>query len=532
MIDAKQKSSTRAAGVVGMAVLCSRLLGLAREQVFGTLFGSSAATDAFVMAFRVPNFLRDLFAEGALSTAFVTTFSKKMVSDGENAAWKLANKVGTLTLVFLSVVTVVGILFSPQLVGNCLGRGFSGEQAHFAVLLTRIMWPFILLVSLAALAMGLLNAKHVFGMPAMASSFFNLGSILGGVACGWLIDPHFGPRSLIGIAIGVVIGGGLQFLVQVPSLKKAGYSFRFDWQWRDAGVKTVLRLMGPAVIAASAVQFNVMVNTSFASYLEKGTMTWLNYAFRLMQMPLGIFGVAIATVTLPLVSRCAAAGDMDQFRRTLARGMRLAFLLTIPSALGLIMLAEPIISVIYQHGRFSAFTTQQSAAALQFYALGLAAYSGIKLLAPAFYAIDKRNTPMVVSFVAIGTNLALNWFLTFHLHLAHKGLALSTSIVALINFLLLYWFMSRHTQGLETAETLQALLKTCAASLGLLLVCWAGNHWLLQDWAHMAFVPKAGALLLTIAGAAAVFFALALLLRVEEMGEVRALLARRFRRAS
>src|SRR5256886_6135491 len=232
------------------------------------------------------------------------------------------------------------------------------------------MWPFMLLVSLAALVMGMLNAKHVFGPPAMASSYFNLGSILGGVIIGWWLDPHFGARSLIGLSIGTLIGGLWQLTAQFPSLRRAGYKYRADFNWHDEGVRTVLSLMGPAVIAASAVQVNVLVNSGFAASLGNGPVSWLNIAFRLMQLPLGIFGVAIGTVTLPLVSKSAAVGNMGEFRAILARGMRLAFLLTIPSAIGLALLASPIISGIYQHRRFTAEMTRQTAGALQFYAVG------------------------------------------------------------------------------------------------------------------------------------------------------------------
>src|SRR5437762_12264117 len=238
------------------------------------------------------------------------------------------------------------------------------------------MWPFILLVSLAALVMGMLNAKHVFGAPAMASSYFNLGSIIGGVAFGYCLDPHFGTRSLIGLSIGTLIGGLWQLAAQFPSLRRIGYHSRADFNWRDKGVRTVLTLMGPAVIAASAVQVNVLINSGFAASLTdasghtlNGPVSWLNIAFRLMQLPLGIFGVAIGTVTLPLVSKSAALGNTAEFRATLARGMRLAFLLTIPSAIGLAMLASPIISVIYQHGRFTAEMTRQTSGALQYYAI-------------------------------------------------------------------------------------------------------------------------------------------------------------------
>jgi putative peptidoglycan lipid II flippase len=513
--------------VVGIAILCSRILGLIREQVFAGLFGAGRNLDIFLLAFRVPNLLRDLFAEGALSTAFVTTFSKKIATSGDASAWRLANKIATLTTIFMSAVTLVGIVFSRQLIGKIAG-GFTADEQAMTTLLAQIMWPFILLVSLAALVMGMLNAKHVFGMPAMASTFFNIGSIVAGVSIGWWLDPHFGRTALIGLAAGTLVGGTLQFVVQLPVLWRAGYRFRPDFSWRDEGVRTVLGLMGPAVIAASAVQVNVLVNTSFASYLDKGAVSWLSIAFRLMQLPLGIFGVAIGTVTLPLISRAVAMGNTSEFRSILARGMRLALVLTIPSTLGLIMLARPIISVIYEHGRFTPEMTAQTAAALQFYAIGLAAYSALKVLTPAFYAVDKRHTPMMVSFLAIATNLLLNWLFTFRLGLGHRGLALSTSLVAVINFLLLYIMMRRHAGRLETAAMLQLLPRLAVAGLLLAAICEAANRVLFVG--HLPLWRQVVELGFTISLAGAVFFGAAFALGVSEVREVFDLVKRRLTR--
>src|ERR1700693_490922 len=431
-----KRVSTRATGVVGIAVLCSRILGLIREQVFAGLFGAGKNLEAFLIAFRVPNLLRDLFAEGALSTAFITTFSKRIATEGDESAWRLGNKVATLTAGFMSVITLLGIIFAPQIIYVMTGcGGWSPDKTETTILLTRIMWPFILLVSLAALVMGMLNAKHIFGAPAMASSFFNLGSIIGGVAFGWWLDPHFGTRSLIGLSIGTLIGGIWQLSSQFPSLRRVGYKYHADFHWRDQGVRTVLMLMGPAVIAASAVQVNVLINSGFAARLGDGPVSWLNIAFRLMQLPLGIFGVAVATVTLPLVSRSAAVGNTSEFRSALAHSIRLVLLLTIPAAIGLVILANPIISLIYEHGRFNAFATEQTALALRCYAVGLVAYSADKVLAPAFYALDKRHLPMLVSLCSIAINFCLNYYFTFHLKLGHRGLALSTSLVAFTNFM-------------------------------------------------------------------------------------------------
>ena len=523
--------STRATGVVGIAILSSRVLGLIREMVFAGLFGAGKNLDAFLMAFRLPNLLRDLFAEGALSTAFITTFSKKIAIEGDQSAWRLANKVATLTAVFMSAVTVLGIVFAPQLVDLLTWGSWSPDKTALTILLTRIMWPFMLLVSLAALVMGMLNAKHVFGPPAMASSYFNLGSIIAGVGIGYWLDLHFGARSLIGLAVGTLIGGAWQLLGQFPSLWKVGYKYRADFHWRDDGMRTVLTLMGPAVVAASAVQVNVLINSGFAASLGNGPVSWLNIAFRLMQLPLGIFGVAIGTVTLPLVSKSAARGDTVEFRTILARGMRLAFLLTIPSAIGLAMLASPIVSVIYQHGRFTAEMTRQTAGALQFYAIGLVSYAVLKVLTPAFYAIGKRNTPMVVSFLAIGANLFLNWLFTFRLGWGHRGLAFSTSLVATINFLLLYALMRRHTRRLETRQMLLALGKICLAGGLLALICWAANYWWLDAWADMRFFQKLSALLVAIACGAAAFFGAAFLFRVSEVQDIIDVFLSRFRRA-
>ena len=521
-----QRVSTRATGIVGIAILCSRILGLLREVIFAALFGASRNMDAFLTAFRAPNMLRDLFAEGVLSTAFVTTFSRRIATEGDDSAWRLASKVATLTLIFMSALTVLGIIGAPILI-QILAPGFPPEKAALTIHLTRIMFPFILLVSLAALVMGMLNAKNVFGMPAMASSFFNLGSIIGGVTlCYWLEPqadwrhPQFGERALMGLAIATLIGGLLQLLVQLPSLGRVGFRFRPDFKWRDPGVRTILAMMVPATIAASAVQVNVAVNSGFASTLGDGAITWLNVAFRLMQLPLGIFGVAVATVTLPLISRSAAVGNIAEFRGALSHAIRLVLLLTIPSAIGLIILANPIISLIYEHGRFDALATDQTALALRCYALGLVAYSADKVLAPAFYALDKRHLPMLVSLCSIAVNFGLNYFFTFHLKLGHRGLALSTSLVAFTNFLMLYTMMRRYAGRLETGTMIRTFAKLLVAGAVLAAICLLAQHFIFSSEAGTTLWRKAFGLLLTIAVGGGAFFGAAYLLHVAELRDV------------
>lgn len=526
----REQLNTRAAGIIGLAVMCSRILGLAREQISAALFGGGGAMDAFTAAFRIPNLLRDLFAEGALSTAFVTTFSKTIARGGNEAAWALANKVATLTVVVLAALCLLGVVFSPELVA-AFAPGFSPAKAALTVTLTRIMFPFILLVSLAALVMGMLNARNVFAMPALASSFFNIGSIVAGVSLGFWIDRSFGPRALAGLAIGTVIGGALQLGVQLPGLARLGYRFRPDFRWRDPGISAILALMGPSVIAASSTQLNVLINSMFASTLGNGPIFWLSIAFRLMQLPLGLFGVALGTVTLPLLSRLVVAGDQHAFRTELSRGMRLAFLLTLPATVGLIVLAGPIISVLYQHGRFNAYQAAQAAGALRFYAVGLCGYAALKVLVNAFYALDHRKTPMFVSFAAVALNLLFNWIFTFKLGWGTRGLAFSTGLVASCNFLVLYLLMRRRLGRLETRRMAQMLAKVSVACLALALMCWASAHWLLGNWPTQAFFVKAAWLLLTVLCGALLFVGCGMALRIHELHELVSFVRRRFQRA-
>jgi putative peptidoglycan lipid II flippase len=379
--------------------------------------------------------------------------------------------------------------------------------------------------------MGMLNARNVFGIPAIASSFFNIGSIVGGVLLGYWFDPHFGPRALTGLAIGTLIGGALQLAVQLPALGGLGYRFRPDFRWRDPGISAILGLMGPSVIAASTTQLNVFINSIFASGLGNGPVFWLSIAFRLMQLPLGLFGVALGTVTLPLLSRLVVAGDLPAFRSELSRGMRLAFLMTLPATVGLIMLAGPIISVLYQHGRFDAYQAGQAAGALRFYAIGLCGYAALKVLVNAFYALDRRKTPMVVSFIAVLLNLLFNWIFTFRLGWGTQGLALSTGCVASCNFLVLYWLMRRQLARLETRRMFVMLAKVAAACVVLAAICWASQHWLLAQWAMQRFLPKLGLLLATIAAGALGFAVCGLALGIEELRELLAILRRRLQHA-
>jgi len=522
-----RKLNTKASGVIAVAVMCSRVLGLVREVLFNSLFGT-AFMGLFIIAFRIPNLLRDLFAEGALSTAFVTVFSQRIEKEGEASAWALAAKMMTLVAVFMSLVSLLGMLLAGPLV-SLLAPGFAPQDARFTILLTQIMYPFILLVSLAALVMGMLNSKNIFTAPAMASSFFNIGSIVGGVLFGWIIDRGFGRNALIGLSLGTLLGGLLQLATQLPSLRRAGFRFRADFRWRDPGIRRILALMVPSVIAASAVQINVLINTGFAASVGADAVTWLNSAFRLMQLPIGVFGVAVATITLPVISRIAADTDTSAFGPTLGKAMRLAVFLTLPSAVGLWFISGPVIGLIYEHGKFVAHDTLQTGQALQLYAIGLVAYSCIKVLSPAFYAINRKWTPMLVSFASIALNLSLNYYFMFRLGLGHRGLALSTTICAILNFAALYLLMLGPAGRLDSARFLLALGRCALAAVPLGLVCWAGMHFSPSLFPQQFFWQRAVGLFVTIAAASLTYLGACFLLGVEETGEAGRIALRKLR---
>jgi putative peptidoglycan lipid II flippase len=354
--------------------------------------------------------------------------------------------------------------------------------------------------------------------------------MIGGAALGWWMDPAWGPQSLIGFAIGVVIGGLAQLMCQFPALRRAGYRYVADFKWRDSGVHQILRLMAPAVIAASVVQVNVMVNAMFAYSVAEGAVTWLNFAFRLMQLPIGVFGVAVATVTLPALSRAAVNGISETFNPTLAKGLRQVVFLVLPSTIGLALLAEPIVSLIYERGNFTATDRLQTAAALRAYGYGLVFYAALKVLQPAFYAIDRRWFPMLVSFFALGLNIGCNYYFVFVLRWGHESLALTTSISASMNFLILYVAMRKFAGDPGTRALLQLLLKLLIAGGLMAGLCVLGNQFLFADPGKMALWWKITALGGTVGLAAVLYFVAAKVLRVAEAEEALGMITRRFKR--
>ena len=478
---------------VSALTMLSRLLGLVREQVFALTLGASATSDAFLAAFRIPNLLRDLFAEGALSTAFVPTYVSTLRNQSRAEAFALANRVLSTLTIYLGVVAVLAMLF-PQPVVAVVAAGFGPEKAALCSRLVRVMMPFLPIVSLAVVAMGALNAEEKYTAPALASSMFNVVAIIGGVTV-YLLGPSPEAAVLTWAAL-TLLGGMAQLLIQVPSLWRLGFRPRLlpDIRLRDPGTRRIAALMAPATLGVAAVQINVVINSSFASLISDGAISWLSYAFRLMQLPIGVFGVAVGTTSLTHLARDAAAQDWDALRATLRRGLRMVLFLTIPSTVGLALLGTPIIRLIYEHGRFSSNATAQTGRALGGYAVGLAAYAAIKVMAPAFYALGRTRVPLLASLSAVAANVLWN-LLTFR-HLGHVGLALGTSLAAIVNLIVLVLAFQIQVGGLLTRELGASMLRILLSAGAMALVVWQLALRLdglplphLLAWAVAALVP-------------------------------------------
>ena len=483
---------TRAAGIVSIAVMGSRILGLAREAAIAYYFRSKFSGDAFYLAFRIPNFLRDLFGEGILSKAFITTFLATETEDGEEAAWNLANRIFNLTFLILMGITVLGIAFAPAIVDVLARQDFDEQlditehhgfdtKVELTVYLTQLMFPYLLFVSLAAIAMGLLNSKGRFGVPACASSFFNVSSLVVGIS-GYYLCPLAGIHPVTGMAIGVFIGGIAQFAIQVPSMYRVGFRYRPLLSLRDPRVLQVIHLVGPAILGVAAVQVNQFTNTFFITS-ESSWLTWITRAYRIVHLPIGIFGVAISTVALPQLAKFATAGETENFRNSLSYALRLMLTLTVPAAVGLMVLSEPICRFLYERGETGTLDTVGTAGVLFIYAFGLCGFSALKIVTDGFYAYKDIRAPVIVSICAVILNVCLNYmFIYRELFLDPRAVVLSTVLTVTLNCAILLFLLRRKVERLGLRGIVQLTLKILIASAVMGLVCWLASGFIEQDW--------------------------------------------------
>jgi len=417
----------RAAGVVGLATLLSRIFGFARDVVVAGFFGAGLATDAFFVAFRIPNMLRRLLAEGSLTVSFVPVFTEYLKQKSREGAFELADVAFTVLSIVLVIVSLLGILFAPLIV-TVMAPGFTRVAAQYdlAVFLTRLMFPYIFFISLVALCMGILNSLRHFAAPALSPVMLNIAMILGA-----LFLKDFFSEPIVGLALGVMAGGVLQLAMQWPFLVRMGVRLKLNFAFRHPGVRRIAALMLPAVFGAAIYQINVFIGTVLASLLPKGSVSYLYYADRLVELPLGVFAIAIGTATLPSFSEQVARGQLDELKKTISFSLRLMLFITVPSMVALIALRVPIISVLFERGAFTAAATIQTAWALLFYAVGLWAFSVIRVIVSAFYSLQDTKSPMKAAIVALVVNVAFSVALMFPLK--HGGIALATSIASAVN---------------------------------------------------------------------------------------------------
>ncbi|MEZ5286032.1 MAG: murein biosynthesis integral membrane protein MurJ [Vicinamibacterales bacterium] len=521
-------SLARSAGVVGLATMTSRILGLVREQVLAYYFGAGDAMDAFRVAFRVPNLLRDLFAEGAMSAAFVPTFTSYLTRNGRDRAWALGNSVLNGLLLVTGVLVVIGVIFTPVLV-----RLFAGDFAavpgkiELTITMARVVMPFLTLVAVAAAFMGMLNALGHFFVPALSPALFNVASVVLVVALVPLA-PRLGVMPIMIVAGVTLVGGLLQAAVQWPPLAREGFSYRPAIDIHDPGLRRVLLLMGPGTIGLAATQINVFVNTVLATGQGTGAVSWLDYAFRLMYLPIGLFGVSVATASTPAISRYVAAQDLGRVRSTVAHAVGLTMLLNVPATLGLVVLADSIVRVIFEHGSFTPDDTAATAHALRFYAIGLLGYSVVRIVSPTFYALGHSRTPVMISVGSIAVNVALN--VTLVRTMGYEGLALGTSITALINAGAQLTFLRRHLDGVDADVMARTFVRVLAATLVMAAAAWWLDRQLPSVLPGASLAWQILRLGVSIGGAVAVLVAAAFAFRIPEIHEALALVQRRLGR--
>lgn len=505
---------SRAAGTVGIYTLLSRILGLVRDVVVAWAFGAGMTADAFFVAFRIPNLLRRLFAEGSLTIAFIPVFTEYLHKVSQEDAMRLARGVLTILALLLVIVTLLGILLAPWIVRiQAFGFGDTGMKYELTVLLTRITFPYILLISLVALFMGILNSLRHFAAPAAAPIFLNVGII----ASALLISPRLS-QPVVGLALGVLLGGLLQLGLQIPWLIKKGVSLAPLWIPRHPAIGQIGHLMVPAIFGSAVYQINGFIQTLLASFLDEGSVSWLYYADRIVQFPLGVFAIAVSTAALPSLSKQAAQKDMHEFIGTLGYALRLVFFISIPSSVGLILLGGPIVKIIFERGAFDPMATAMTTKALFYYTLGLWAFSGTRILVSAFYALQDTKTPVKVAVVVLIVNLVLSLALMGPLR--HGGLAFALSLASTLQFILLFVLIRRRVTRFAAAPLFIKIGRYFCASAAMAGVIYvlmlAGSTYQLMQRGGLMALQIA---LLVIIGAI-VYFIVARTIGCEEVGAV------------
>jgi putative peptidoglycan lipid II flippase len=523
----------KSASVVALATVISRICGYLRDQRVALLLGTSPAADSFILAFRIPNMIRRITGEGALGASFIPVFTGYLRGKPRKDAWAFAQRAFWDTAAILAVVAVLGCVFSKQVIGIFTALGMKHVRWDLAIYLNRIIFPCVFFLGLAALASAILYSFHRFGLPASTSIFFNLVFIAFSLGAIYRPIMRWAPAAYrspaVALAAGIVVGSVLQLVIQLPALAKLGMRFRPDVNFEDPGVKKVSKLMGPALFGAGVFQVNFFVDTIFAasSRMPTGSITSLYVADRVMELVLGVYAIAISTVILPTMSHQVAGGKHEEMKQTFGFALRVVSFITIPAAVGLILLRVPITQVLFQHGEFMAESTALTAHALLFYSLGLPAFAAIKLITPMYYSTQDTMTPTKVGAYALGLHVTLNVVLLFALgrFLWNASPALASSLAAYFNFAALFLIFRGRHGSLGTRAVLSSLAKTVACAVAMAAACFAA-----LKYSHFASVEhllaRAVLLFAMIAASTGIYFGVAWLLRCEELPELFLLLKR------
>jgi putative peptidoglycan lipid II flippase len=522
----EKKQILKSASIISLVTIGSRILGYVRDQRMAFLLGTSLSANSYVLAYRIPNLFRRLVAEGSMTASFIPVFTTYMREKSKEEVWDFANKLFWTLALLVAMITVLGMVFSPAVVHTFTassGKNVSWDQA---IALNRIIFPYLFFVALAALAMGILNCFHIFGLPAATSIFLNLSVILFSAGFVW----RYFKDPAVSLAVGVLVGGALQFLIQVPSLVQKGMKFNFGISFTHPGIQNVARLMLPRFFGIGIGQINLFVDTYFstANKMPEGSLAALYVADRVMELVLGGYAIAVATAILPMMSHQAAAKDYDALKKTLTFSVRIVAFITIPAALGLMILREPIIRVLFQHGQFLADSTRLTARALLYYAIGLPALASVKLIVPAFYSTRDTKTPVIVGSISLMINIVLNIvFLQFFFkRVQNGGPALATAIACFFDFFALFIVFRLRYGALGITEILNSFAKIFACSGIMGVACWLGMHYT-QFTAHSRFFVQLSVFTALLVGATALYLGLAWAFRCREVEEVYGIALRR-----
>ena len=519
----ENKKITKAASTIGMGTLLSRILGFFRDMVIAHFFGTGMAADAFFVAFRIPNLWRRLVGEGSLTISFIPVYTEYLTQRSEEESRKVTHTAFTMGGVILLLLTVLGILLSPILI-RIIAPGWYTEypeKFHLTVTLNQIIFPYLFFMGLFALCMGVLNSHRHFFAPAVAPIFLNISIILSVLLFYYAFE-----IPVMTLALGVLAGGIIQFLFQLPFLRKKRITFRFDFDFRHPAIKRIGLLMVPGLIGTAVYQINVFIDTIFASFLPSGSVSYLFYADRLMEFPLGTFAIAVGMASLPSLSTLATQGKIDEFKQTLSFTFRLTSFISIPAMVGLIALKTPIVNLLFQRGAFDYSATEMTARALLFYCVGLWAIAGARTVVPAFYSLQDTRTPLRIGLICLGANVA---FIAVLIHpLKHGGLALATSLSSILNLVLLFWKLNSKIGKIDMPNNIKALLKNlfCSLQMGLAayLIC------AMRDWTTTGnTVEKALLLLVGIVVGLGVYLSCSYWMKNEEMMFLMKMLKRKSR---